>query len=81
MENFIFCNIIERKQVDEEIIFESDNFIVFTDKYRKTSCGSICLIVSKKHIQNIFYINNGDELLNIQRKIGLAMQKHTIAKE
>ena len=75
MKKCTFCEIIENKELCEEIILESKNFIVFTDKYRKTSCGSICLLVPKKHVENIFELNNGDELLKIIQQIGFAMQK------
>ena len=48
-----FCQIIEGNKKDEEIIFESDNFIVLTDKYRRTSVGAICLLIPKIHKANL----------------------------
>ena len=51
----IFCKIIEQQLTkDEEIIFETENCIVLLDKYRVTSAGPICLVITKKHFTNIF---------------------------
>jgi histidine triad (HIT) family protein len=74
--NCRFCQIIENRN-NEEIIFENDNFIVITDKYRKTSVGSICLVIPKKHVKNILELpqNLNAELLEIIKLTSKAMQR------
>lgn len=53
MENCRFCKIINGDRLEEEIIYEDDDYIILTDKYRKTSVGSICLLIPKSHKNNI----------------------------
>jgi len=61
MESCRFCQIIKGDRNNEEIIFEDDNFIVITDKYRQASVGSICLLIPKKHKKNILELTQEDE--------------------
>ncbi len=72
-----FCQIINNNRNDEEVIFETENFIVLTDKYRRTSVGAICLIIPKMHFKNILEIpkERGNELLEVIEKISESMQK------
>ncbi|PJJ07863.1 histidine triad (HIT) family protein [Flavobacterium sp. 1] len=72
-----FCQIISSQRENEEIIFESNEFIVITDQYRRTSAGAICLIIPKKHKQNILELeeSNGNELIKTLKLIGMSMQK------
>ncbi|MBN2522980.1 MAG: hypothetical protein JXB24_06875 [Bacteroidales bacterium] len=42
------------------MIYENETFIVLTDKYRRTSNGLICLIISKEHKQNILELDEID---------------------
>lgn len=53
MDSCRFCKIIKGERNDEEIIFEDENFIVLTDKFRQTGAGSICLLIPKTHRSNI----------------------------
>ena len=71
-----FCQIINNRN-DDEIVFETDNFIVLTDKYRRTSVGAICLIIPKNHYRNLLEIPNerGNELLEVIEIISKSMQK------
>ena len=71
-----FCQIINNRN-DDEIVFETDNFIVLTDKYRRTSVGAICLIIPKNHYRNLLEIpnENGNELLEVIEIISKSMQK------
>ena len=71
-----FCQIINEDRSNEQIIYENDHFIVITDKYRKTSIGSICLLVPKKHVENILELSEDDsmKLITILNLINKAMQ-------
>ncbi len=71
-----FCQIINNNGNDDEVVFETDNFIVLTDKYRRTSVGAICLIIPKKHFKNLLEIpkENGNELLKVIDIISKSMQ-------
>ena len=71
-----FCQIINDNRNDEEVVFETENFIVLTDKYRRTSVGAICLIIPKIHFKNLLEIpkENGNELLEVIDKISKSMQ-------
>ena len=64
MSNCRFCEIIKNHESldDEEVVFENNEFIVITDKYRKTSAGSICLIIPKEHYSNLLEINEELEI-------------------
>ena len=64
MSNCRFCEIIKNHESldDEEVVFKNNEFIVITDKYRKTSAGSICLIIPKEHYSNLLEINEELEL-------------------
>ena len=53
MTDCIFCNIIRGQVEGEEIVFEKNECIVILDKYRITSAGAICLVITKKHITDI----------------------------
>lgn len=75
MQQCKFCKIIESKREKEEIIWEDDEFIVLTDKYRVTSVGPICLILTKEHKQNLFEIDNGERLFELIKRIGQSIQK------
>ncbi len=71
-----FCQIINGNNNNEEVVFETDNFIVLTDKYRRTSVGAICLILPKKHFKNLLEMpeENGNELLEVIDIISKSMQ-------
>ncbi len=71
-----FCQIINSNKNDEEVVFETENFIVLTDKYRRTSVGAICLIIPKMHYKNLLEIpkENGNELLEVIVIISKSMQ-------
>ena len=49
-----FSEIINGDRENEQIVFENNKFIVLTDRYRKTSVGSICLVIPK-NIDRIFW--------------------------
>ncbi len=72
-----FCQIINNNRNDDEVVFETDNFIVLTDKYRRTSAGAICLIIPKMHFENLLETpkENGNELLEVVTVISKSMQK------
>lgn len=71
-----FCKIIEGDRRGEEVIYESESFIVLTDRYRKTSAGAICLLLSKAHIENLLQMpdQQGEELLRIVKMVSNAMK-------
>jgi histidine triad (HIT) family protein len=48
-----FCSIAKGQVLNEEIVFENDECIVLLDKYRITSAGAICLVITKRHINDI----------------------------
>jgi histidine triad (HIT) family protein len=48
-----FCSIAKGQGLDEEIVFENDACFVLLDKYRVTSAGAICLVVTKRHFSDI----------------------------
>jgi len=72
-----FSKIINGDRDNEQIVFENDKFIVVTDRYRKTSVGSICLVIPKKHRQNLLELTESEcqELIPIIRLISKSMQK------
>lgn len=76
MNRCVFCEIINGNRRNEEIIYENDEFIVLTDKYRKTSAGAICLIIPKEHKQNILELteHSGIGLIKILNLVGRSMQ-------
>lgn len=77
MEKCRFCEIINGNREKEEIIYENKEFIVLTDKYRKTSLGSICLIIPKQHKENILELTetDGKQIIPIINIVSKAMQK------
>ncbi len=58
MADCIFCKIIHGQTNGEEIIFENDDCIVILDRYRITSVGAICLVIPKKHVQDITFLDD-----------------------
>ena len=72
-----FCQIINDDRNGEEIIYESQDFIVLTDKHRRTSIGSICLIIPKQHKTTVLELTeiDGKELMSIINMISKAMQR------
>lgn len=78
MSNCKFCQIIDNKGIKstEEVIFENNEFIVITDKFRKTNAGAICLVIPKKHHPNFLELpdESGSSLLNIISLISKSMQ-------
>jgi histidine triad (HIT) family protein len=77
MENCRFCEIINKNRKKEEIIYENQEFIVLTDKFRKTSFGSICLIIPKQHRQNVIELSEkeGKVIIPVIKIVSKAMQK------
>ena len=77
MEGCRFCEIINGKRENEQLIFENEQFIVVTDRYRKTSVGSICFVIPKKHRRNILKLTELEckELLSITKMISRSIQK------
>jgi len=71
-----FCEIINGSQNNEEVIFENESYIVITDRFRMTSIGPICLIITKKHKQNILKLDEieGKGLIFILHIVLKAMQ-------
>merc|ERR1711990_609748 len=57
MNKCIFCDIIENKS--KKIIYENKNLIVLPDINPKSEIH--LLIISKKHIKNLNYVNSGDK--------------------
>lgn len=76
MDSCRFCKIIKGERNDEEIIFEDENFIVLTDKFRQTSAGSICLLIPKTHRSNILELTKkeGNAFFKILNLISISMQ-------
>ena len=76
MEECRFCQIIKGNRKNEEVIYEDNNFIVLTDKYRKTTAGSICLLIPKTHLKNILELTDehSTRLVPILNLISKAMQ-------
>lgn len=72
-----FTEIINGDRDNEQVVFENDRFIVLTDKYRKTSIGSICLVIPKKHRRNLLELDESEckELIPIINRISKSMQK------
>lgn len=72
-----FCEIINESRENEEVLYENDDFIVLTDKFRKTSVGSIALVIPKKHRENILKLaeNESQNILEVIQIISKAMQK------
>lgn len=77
MEKCRFCEIINENRNEEEIIYEKQEFIVLTDKFRKTNLGSICLIIPKQHKKNILELTeiDGKGIIPIISIISKAMQR------
>jgi histidine triad (HIT) family protein len=73
----IFCEIINENREKEQVVFENEEFIVLTDKFRKTSVGSICLIIPKKHKKNILELTetDGKQIIPVINIVSKAMQK------
>jgi histidine triad (HIT) family protein len=67
-EECIFCKIA-RKEIKEEIVYESDNFIAFPDANPK--CKGHTLIIPKKHFTNIIEMPSllGNELIDVIKKV------------
>ena len=76
MEKCRFCQIINGDINNEEIIYEDNDFIILTDKYRKTSIGSICLLIPKEHLVNILELSEeqSTKLISILNLINKAMK-------
>lgn len=72
-----FSEIISGDRDNEQIVFENDKFIVLTDRYRKTSVGSICLVIPKKNRRNLLELTKSEskELFPIINLISKSMQK------
>ncbi|WP_424001219.1 HIT family protein [Maribacter sp. IgM3_T14_3] len=72
-----FCEIIGGDRNAEEIVFENNEFIVVSDRNRKTSSGGICLIIPKQHVPNILELTeqDGNGLIKIQSLVGKAMER------
>ena len=68
---------MKKKIQNEEVVFENDEFIVLTDKYRRTSVGLICLLVPKQHIMTFLELSEENEigLIKTLKLISKAMQK------
>ena len=77
MESCKFCQLITGNRDGEEVIYENDNFIVLSDKYRRTSVGTICLLIPKKHKANLLELPKGigQELIELLILISNAQQK------
>lgn len=79
MHNCRFCQIVNNEEVrkDEEIIFENDEFLVITDKYRRTSVGAICLLIPKQHKSDLLELHEdtGEAFVKTLKLIGKSMQK------
>jgi histidine triad (HIT) family protein len=72
-----FCQIINESSVGEQIVFENREFIVLTDKFRRTSLGSICLIIPKQHKKNILELTETEskEIIPLINNVSKAIQK------
>jgi histidine triad (HIT) family protein len=72
-----FTEIINGDRDNEQVVFENDKFIVLTDKYRRTSVGSICLVIPKKRGRNLLELTESEskELIPIINLISKSMQK------
>ena len=77
MDNCRFCEIINGEFVNEELVYQNKNFIVLTDKFRRTSVGAICLVIPKKHRENLLELSDEEsqELISIIKLISKAIQK------
>jgi histidine triad (HIT) family protein len=77
MEKCRFCEILNGDRQNEEIVYEDDYFIVLTDKFRKTSVGSICLVIPKNHFKNILDLppEYSEKLISILNLVNVALQK------
>lgn len=68
MDDCIFCKIV-KKEIPVDMIYESDNFIVFPDANPQVE--GHCLIVPKQHFVNSFDLPSvlGSELLDVFKKV------------
>ena len=73
-EDCIFCKIAN-KEIKDEIIYESDNFIVVPDLH-PVGPGH-CLIISKRHYETVLDLPSslGGELLDVAKKQGFRFMK------
>lgn len=72
-----FCEIINENRINEEVVYENDAFIVLTDKFRKTSVGSIALVIPKKHRKNLLELTKSESqnIVEVVHIVSKAMQK------
>lgn len=77
MDNCRFCEIINSEFLNEELVYQNKNFIVLIDKFRRTSVGAICLVIPKKHRENLLDLNDDEsqELLSVEQLVSRAIQE------
>ena len=73
-ENCVFCQIVNR---NEKLIFENESVCVFLDKFRRSRAGGICLVVPKRHVENIFELPEecAEDLMKGIRTVSIAVKK------
>ncbi|MFN8255380.1 MAG: hypothetical protein U0W24_06805 [Bacteroidales bacterium] len=62
MENCTFCEIVNGKREKEQVVYECQDFIVITDKLRKTRVDGIYLVIPKEHKRNILELSEIDNI-------------------
>ena len=60
MQDCLFCKII-RKEISSDIVYEDEHLLVFRDKFPKAPTH--LLVTPKKHIINLWDLDNDDEAL------------------
>ena len=75
MKDCIFCKIVSGKILNENIIYENDNFFSILDKDQTIKGHG--LIISKKHFETILDMPDslGSELLECIKKTSLILMK------
>lgn len=75
MENCIFCNIINGSK-KADIVFENEDAIVFLPK--KMEAYGHCLLVPKRHCENVFDISEEDlcKVMMIVKMMSMMLSKN-----
>jgi len=73
-----FCEIIkdQHARIDEDVVFENEEYLGLIDKFRKPSVGLICLLIPKAHIETILDLDEkyGQSLVQTIQLISKSMQ-------
>ncbi|MEL6537933.1 MAG: HIT family protein [Bacteroidota bacterium] len=75
-ENCRFCEIIHGDRENEEVVWETEHYLVLLDPYRRTSVGAICLIIPKKHRENLLELDEQESqaAIHTMQRVAEALQ-------